>query len=384
MGSKKSFIIGVSLIISLTLAGVSWAAGPIKVGTLEALTGPGAAFGTNILQGLQMAVDEMNEKGGLLGRKIEIISIDDAAQPAQSVSAMTRLIYQDKVDIVIGGWGSATVLANFKVAEKAGVPYLECGASNPRVTRGNNNQWTFAALQNDERQCIAVSKLALEKGYKRFAILHDRNDFGKGGRDEFCKGLKRFGNLEPIVIESYQMGDKDFNAQLIKIREARPDALGLFGTLVEAAAIAIQMKKLGMNLPIFSMGGIANVNYIKLGGDAVEGTICATHFNRHLSPETEAWARKYEEKFKHATVIADPNSAWLGYSPGANSFPAAVKLAGSMDKTKVRDGLRRVKWREYGQDIDNSFDSEQAIVKETIIVQVTDGDFKPLVKVFVK
>jgi len=384
MLSKKTFIIGLGMIVSLSLAGVSLAADPIKVGTLEALTGPGAAFGTNMLQALQMAVDEINEKGGLLGRKVEIISIDDAAQPAQSVSAMTRLIYQDKVDIVIGGWGSATVLANFKVAEKAGVPYLECGASNPRVTRGNNNQWTFAVLQNDEKQCIVVSKLALEKGYKRFAILHDRNDFGRGGRDEFSKGLKQFGNLEPVVVESYQMGDKDFNAQLIKIREAKPDALGLFGTLVESSAIAIQMKKLGMNLPIFSMAGIANVNYIKLGGDAVEGTICATHFNRHLSLETEAWAKKYEEKFKHATVIADPNSAWMSYCATANCFPAAVKMAGSMDKTKVRDALRRVKWREYGQDIDNYFDKEHAIVKETIIVQVKEGDFKPLVKMFVK
>jgi branched-chain amino acid transport system substrate-binding protein len=384
MKGKQGFIIAGIMVLSLVLAGGTFASDPIKVGTLEALTGPGAAFGTNMLQGLQMAVDDINAAGGLVGRKVEIISIDDAAQPAQSVSAMTRLIHQDKVDIVIGGWGSATVLANFKVAEKAGVPYIECGASNPRVTRGNNNQWTFANIQNDEKQCIVVSKLAIEKGHKRIAILHDRNDFGRGGRDEFSKGLKQFGNLEPVVVESYQMGDKDFNAQLIKIREAKPDALGLFGTLVEAAAIAIQMKKLGMNLPIFSMAGIANVNYIKLGGEAVEGTILAAHFNRELSPETEAWAKKYEEKFKQATVIADPNSAWMSYSAGANCFPAAVKMAGSMDKTKVRDALRKIRWRDYGQGIDNYFDAEHAVVKETIIVQVKGGEFKPLVKIFVK
>jgi branched-chain amino acid transport system substrate-binding protein len=384
MKRKSLLAIALGVGLGLAIAGGSQAADPIKVGTLMALTGPGAAFGTNMLQGLQMAVDEINEKGGLLGRKVEIIAIDDAAQPAQSVSAMTRLIYQDKVDIVIGGWGSATVLANFKVAEKAGVPYIECGASNPRVTRGNNNQWTFANLQNDEKQCIVVSKLVLDKGHKRLAILHDRNDFGRGGRDEFSKGLKRFGNLDPVVIESYQMGDKDFNAQLIKIREAKPDGLGLFGTLVEGAQIAIQMKKLGMNLPIYSMAGLANVNYIKLGGEAVEGTICAAHFNRHLSPDCEAWARRYEERFKHATVIADPNSAWMSYSAGALVFPAAVRMAGSMDKTKVRDALRKVKWRECGQDIDNYYDEEHALQKETIIVQVKGGDFKPLVKIFVK
>jgi ABC-type branched-subunit amino acid transport system substrate-binding protein len=168
------------------------------------------------------------------------------------------------------------------------------------------------------------------------------------------------------------------DAQWIKIREAKPDALGLFGTLVEASAIAIQMKKLGMNLQIFSMAGIANVNYIKLGADAVEGTICATHFNRHLSAETEAWASKYEKMFKESSVIADPNSAWIAYTAVANPFPRAVKMGGSMDKTKVRDALEKVKWREPGQTIDNYFDEEHAVVKETIVVQVKNGDFIPI------
>jgi branched-chain amino acid transport system substrate-binding protein len=315
----------------------------------------------------------------LLGRKLEVVGMDDAGDPAQSVSAMTRLIYQDQVDIVIGGWGSATVLANFRVCEKAQVPYIECGASNPRVTRGQKNQWTFAMIQNDEKQAKVISQLAMDRGYKRFAILHDRNDFGTGGKDEFSKDLATRG-LKPVIVESYQMGDKDFNAQLLRIREAKPDALGLFGTLVEGAAIAIQMKKLGLRIPIFSMAGLSNVNYIKLGGEAVEGTICASHFNRRISKETEAWAAKYEKKFKRSTVIADPMSAWIAYTAVANCFPRAVKMAGSLDKTKVRDALRKIKWREPGQSMDNYFDEEQAVVKETIVVQVQGAKFVPLKK----
>ena len=376
---RRALASGVILIFCFSISGIAHAKEPIKVGFLAPLTGPGAAFGINMLQGHKMAVDEINEAGGLLGRKLEVVVIDDAADPAQSVSAMTRLIYQDKVDVVIGGWGSATVLANFKVCEKAKVPYIECGASNPRITRGQNNQWTFAMIQNDEKQAKVISELAMDMGYKRFAILHDRNDFGSGGRDEFSKGLAR-GGLKPVIVESYQMGDKDFNAQLIKIREAKPDALGLFGTLVEGAAVAIQMKKLGMSLPIFSMAGLSNVNYIKLGGDAVEGTVCASHFNRRISDETEAWATKYEKKFKHSTVIADPMSAWIAYTAVANCFPRAVKTTAIMDKTKVRDALRKIKWREPGQSIDNYFDEEHAVVKETIVVQVKDGKFIPIKK----
>jgi branched-chain amino acid transport system substrate-binding protein len=376
---RRALASGVIWIFCFSIFGIAQAKDPIRVGFLAPLTGPGAAFGINMLQGHKMAVDQINEAGGLLRRKLEVVVIDDAADPAQSVSAMTRLIYQDKVDIVIGGWGSATVLANFRVCEKAKVPYIECGASNPRITRGQHNQWTFAMIQNDEKQAKVISGLAMDMGYKRFAILHDRNDFGRGGRDEFSKDLAT-GGLKPVIVESYQMGDKDFNAQLIRIREAKPDALGLFGTLVEGAAIAIQMKKLGMNLPIFSMAGLSNVNYIKLGGEAVEGTICASHFNRRISKETEAWALKYEKKFTHSTVIADPMSAWIAYTAVANCFPRAVKMAGSMDKTKVRDALRKIKWREPGQSMDNYFDEEQAVVKETIVVQVKGGKFIPIKK----
>ena len=379
MMDRRALAMGIVLTFCSSIFATVQAREPIKVGFLAALTGPGAAFGINMLQGHKMAMDEVNESGGLLGRKLEVVVIDDAADPAQSVSAMTRLIYQDQVDIVIGGWGSATVLANFKGCEKAKVPYIECGGSNPRITRGQNNQWTFAVIQNDEKQAKVISELAMNMGHKRFAILHDRNDFGRGGRDEFSKGLAK-GGLKPVIVESYQMGDKDFNAQLIKIREGKPDALGLFGTLVEGAAIAIQMKKLGMSLPIFSMAGLSNVNYIKLGGDAVEKTLCASHFNRRISDETEAWASKYENKFAHSTVIADPMSAWIAYTAVANCFPRAVKMAGSMDKTKVRDALRKIKWREPGQSIDNYFDEEQAVVKETIVVQVKDGKFIPIKK----
>lgn len=377
MSIKKVLLIGVIVIFCLSCAGTAHAKKPIRIGYLAALTGPGAAFGINMLQGHKMAVEEINAGGGLLGRELEAVVIDDAGDPAQSVSAMMKLVYQEKVDIVIGGWGSATVLANYKVCEKAGLPYIEIGASNPRVTRGQNNQWTFAGLQNDEKQAMVISKIAVDMGYKKFAFLHDSNDFGVGGRDEFTKGLVRY-NLKPLIVESYQFGDKDFNSQLIKIRRARPDALGLFGTLVEGAAIAIQMEKLGMDFPIFSMAGLSNYNYIKLGGRAVEGTICATHFSKRLSAETEAWARRYEEKYKGSAVMPDPNTAWLAYTAVANPFKRAVKVAGSIDKKKVRDALRKVRWREYGQNIDNYFDKEHAIVKETIVVRIKDGDYIPI------
>jgi branched-chain amino acid transport system substrate-binding protein len=144
---------------------------------------------------------------------------------------------------------------------------------------------------------------------------------------------------------------------------------------VEGAAVAIQMKKLGMDLRIFGMASLSNPNFIKLGGKAVEGTIATTNFARDMSAEAEAWTSKYEKVFAKSTVMLDPVGAWLTYSAVKFPFVRAVKMAGSMDKKKVRDALEQVKWREYGQDIDNYFDKEHALVKEVIVLQVKNGKF---------
>jgi branched-chain amino acid transport system substrate-binding protein len=380
MNHKKALTMMVVVFLCVAIVEVTLAASPIKVGFLAGLTGPGTTYGVNMMQGQRMAVDEINEAGGLLGRKIEVVVIDDAAQAAQSVSAMTRLVYQDKVDIVIGGWGTWTVLPNLKVCEKAQVPYIVCGGSNPRVTKGSNNQWTFANIIDDDKHSQVSAKIAMDMGYKRIAILHDRNDYGVGLKDAFIKALEK-GGLKPVAIESHQTGDKDFTAQLMKIRDAKPDALGLFSILVEGAAVAIQMKKLGMELRIFGMASLSNPNFIKLGGEAVEGAIATTNFARDMSAEAEAWNLKYEKVFAKSTVMLDPVGAWLTYSAVKFPFVNAVKMAGSMDKAKVRDALRQVKWREYGQDIDNYFDKEHALVKQVIVLQVKNGKFFYLKKV---
>jgi branched-chain amino acid transport system substrate-binding protein len=374
---RKVFVIGAIVMFCLSVMGVTHAKEPVKVGWLGALTGPGAPFGMNMLQGVKMGVEEVNARGGVLGRKLEIVSIDDAADPAQSVSAMTKLVYQDKVDVVCGGWGSATILANMRVCEKAGVPYIAIGGSNPKIT-SKDNKWTFRPLQNDAKQGLEIADIAVKQlGYKRFGIIHDRNDYGTGAKDVFVQGLSKH-NLIPVAVESYQMGDKDFTSQLIKIREAKPDVLAVLGTVIEGAAIAIQRTQLGMgNLRIVGVAGLANMHYIKLAGKATEGTVCLTYFNRRLSPESETWARNYEEKYKDSSAVPTPDVAWMGYSSIVNILEPALKMAGSTNKTKIRDALRKVKWRDLGQNINNYFDETGQAIRESIIIEVKNGDFVP-------
>ena len=376
MNIKKVFMTGIVIILSLTLVGVTHGKELIKVGWLGALTGPGAPFGMNYLQGLKMGVEEVNAGGGVLGRKLEYVTIDDAADPAQSVSAMTRLVYQDKVDVVVGGWGSATILANMKVCEKAGVPYLASGGSNPRIT-SKDNKWTFRPLHTDANLGVEIAAVAVKLGYKQIGIIHDRNDYGVGARDVFIEAISK-NNLKPVAVESYQMGDKDFAAQLIRIREAKPDVLAVFGTVTEGAAIATQRAKLGMgHLRIISVAGIANVNYIKLAGKDAEKTICLTPFNRYVSKESEVWAKIYEEKFKDTGVIPTPDVAYMSYSAIVNILKPALEIAGSTDKSKVRDAFRKVRWKDFGQKNENYFDEIGQAIRESIIVHVVNGDFVP-------
>ncbi len=137
-----------ALAAALVLCAGPAAAQDIKLGSVIPLSGAGASYGASIEQGLQMGVREVNAAGGINGRKIVLDIADDASDPAQSVIALQRLV-NDKDDLVIGGWGSSQVLANMAVAERAGMPYIVVGASNPRITT-SANKWTFR--YSDQRQ----------------------------------------------------------------------------------------------------------------------------------------------------------------------------------------------------------------------------------------
>lgn len=348
--------------------------GDIKLGVIAPLSGAGTSYGIGIKQGAEMAVDEINAAGGINGRKIKMITVDDATNPAESVTAIKRLIEHENVDVIVGGWGSSQVLAGQPVVEKAGVPYIIVGATNPKLTT-EKNHWTFAVIKSDAIQAEEIANSAVKKlNFKKIAIIYDTNDYGTGNKDVFVASLKGMG-VTPVTIESFKSDDKDFAAQLSKIKQFEPDAVAVFGTIPAAPAIMIQARNLGINAQFIGTGGLANEQLIALGGKAAEGTILTTYFHEDTNATSQEWSKKIMAKFAGANPAANPIlSAWEYRSIKQILAPAIAK-AGT-DKEALRAAIKGFKGVVIGFDEEVYFNGKNQLVQPTVLIQVKDGKFK--------
>jgi len=345
----------------------------IKLGVIAGMSGPGTSYGIGIRQGAEMAVKEINAAGGIKGRKISLVVVDDASNPAQSVTAMQRLA-SDGVDLIVGGWGSSQVLANMEVAERAGIPYIVVGATNPKITT-EKNKWTYRVIFTDSVQAEQIAEAAVKRlGMKRIAVIHDANDYGVGNRDIFLASLKKLG-IEPVSVVSYQSADKDFTAQLSRIREANPDGLAVFGTIPGAPAIMNQARDLGIKARFIGTGGLANENLMTLAPKASEGTVLTTYFHEDVDAEAKAWAQRYVKEFSGGTQPPRPVLAAWEYR--AIKFIAAPCLANvGTDKDKLRQCFGAWKGNMFSVPGEAYFDKTGQLIQPSVLVEVGGGAFQ--------
>lgn len=345
----------------------------IRLGVIAGMSGAGTSYGIGIRQGAEMAVKEINAAGGIKGRKISLVVVDDASNPAQSVSAMQRLA-SDGVDLIVGGWGSSQVLANMEVAERAGIPYIVVGATNPKITT-DKNKWTYRVIFTDSVQAEQIAEAAVKRlGMKRIAVIHDANDYGVGNRDIFLVSLKKLG-VEPVTVVSYQSSDKDFTAQLSRIREANPDGLAVFGTIPAAPAIMNQARDIGIKARFIGTGGLANENLMTLSPKASEGTVLTTYFHEDVDPEAKAWAQRYVKEFSGGSQPARPVLAAWEYR--AIKFIAAPCLASAgTDKDKLRQCVAAWKGNMFSIPGEAHFDKTGQLIQPSVLVEVGNGAFQ--------
>lgn len=345
----------------------------IKIGVIAGMSGPGTSYGIGIRQGAEMAAREINAAGGIKGRKLQLIVVDDATNPAQSVTAMQRLV-NERVDMVVGGWGSSQVLANMEVSERAGLPYIVVGATNPKIT-SEKNKWTFRVIYTDAVQAEQIAEAAVKRlSMKRIGVIHDANDYGVGNRDVFAESLKKLG-LEPVVVMSYQSTDKDFTAQLSRIREANPEGLAIFGTIPAAPAIMNQARDFGIKARFMGTGGLATETLITLAPKASEGTVVTTYFHEDLDPQAKAWAERYVKEFSGGSQPPRPILASWEYR--ALRFIAAPCLESSgTDKEKLRQCIARWKGTLFSVPGESFFDKSGQLIQQSVLVEVGNGTFQ--------
>jgi branched-chain amino acid transport system substrate-binding protein len=315
------------------------AAETIKIGVYNCLTGSNAYGGQLELEGTQLALEEFPE---VLGKKIEIIVVDNKSDKVESANAVTRLIEKDKVRAIIGTYGSSLAMAGGEVAEAAKIPVMGTSCTNPLVTM--NKRYYFRACFIDPFQGAGGATYAVKNlGLKKAALLVDiANDYSVGLSSFFKQAFVKMGG-EIVSEMRYNSGDQDFTAQLTEIISKKPDIVFLPAYFSEGAIILKQAKELGATCRFMGGDAMDNPEIVTLGGEAVEGFLHTTFAYDPSMANMNAMAQKFTESWKAAHPDKDPNvNAALGYDSYILLLDA-IKRAGSDDPEKIRDALEQTK-----------------------------------------
>jgi branched-chain amino acid transport system substrate-binding protein len=341
---------------------------PILIGHYASMTGKEATFGQSTDQGIRLAIREINEAGGLNGRKLEIITLDDKGESKEAGNAVTRLITKDKVVAVLGEVASGLSLAGGAVAQEKGVPMISPSSTNPAVTR--NRDMVSRVCFIDPFQGFVVAKFCRENlKATNVAVLFDQTaPYSKGLRDEFKKHFTKMGG-KIVADQAYSAGDQDFSAQLTTIRGANPEAIFVPGYYTEAGNIALQARRLGVTVPLLGGDGWDSEQLAAIGKEAIEGC----YYSNHYAPDQPSEEIKaFVEKYKGAYGGQTPDGlAALGYDAAKVLFDSMKRakslggkdLAAAIAATKDFRGVTGV----------ISIDKNRDATKAAVVVQMKNG-----------
>ena len=340
MKVKWSFLlIGLMIIavVASTLAGCApKAATTVKMGVLCPLTGVISAYGQEQKNATEMAVAEINAKGGILGRKITITLEDDEKKPELAAS-MTQKLINSNVDVIIGGMSSSETMAGGPIANAKQVIMISPWSTNPKAAEGD---WVFRACFSDAFQGrIQARFIADNLKSKRPAQLLDVGDDGSKGQGEVVAATLKELGVPLIATESYATGDRDFKAQLTKIKALKPDSLDTPNYYGEVALIRVQMKELGFDVPMVGGDGVDSGDFFTIAGAAAKGMMITTHYSpEDPRPVVQEFRKKYVAKYGKTP----DSTAALSYD-AVYLYKMAVEKANTWDKNKIRVALAGLK-----------------------------------------
>lgn len=338
----------------------------VKIGLQAPLSGDNAQYGKAMEDGVRLAIEQVNARGGVAGRKVELVVGDDRATPADAVAVVQRMINNDRVVGIIGGFNSSPTLAAQEVSGKAKVIQIHMGAS-PKLSQ-TGNPYLFRIILTDAIFVPHVANyLVTVKGFKKFAALGENTDYGRPMIDTFAAEVGKLGG-QLVAREFYNPGDKEFQAQLLKIKELRPDALMVAGLYTEAALIAQQARRIGLDAQLFTPSdGVDSPKLVELGGEAVEGYIFASMLNLNSSAApVQEFLRLAQSK-----GIRPESYTAIAYDAAQVLLDALDK--GGLDPDKTREALMKTGY--VGVTGPVRFDERGDRSSAPFILQVQGGKF---------
>jgi len=335
---------------ALALAGAFIAGGsalaqePIRIGAFLSVTGPASFLGDPEQKTLEMLIERINAEGGVLGRKLQLVSYDDGGDAEKARTFAKRLLEQDRVDAIVGGSTTGATMAAVPLVEAAQTPFISLAGAVVIVEP--TKKWVFKTPHTDRMACEKIFADMQGRKLSKLALISGAGGFDKSMRGECLKVAPKYG-IEVIADETYGASDNDMTAQLTKIRASGAQAVLNAGFGQGPAIVTRNYRQVGLTLPLYQSHGVASMEYVKLSGPAAEGVrlpaaaLLVPDLLAANDPQkavVTAYKRDYETRFKSDV------STFGGHAyDGLMLIVDAIKRAGSTDKAKVRDALEATK-----------------------------------------
>ncbi|HEU4371057.1 MAG TPA: ABC transporter substrate-binding protein [Methylomirabilota bacterium] len=354
---------------------------PIKIGFASAMSGPAAITGEGVRWGGTLAVEEINAKGGVMGRKLEAYFADNKAQPGEAVSAVRKLADVDQVDVIIGQTHSGACLGAMPVVKEIGIPMVVESCSHPKIRElsgKGGNEWTFRVALDDEIMAYTFARYMAKQGVKTSSVLAMNNDFGRGAATAYEAAFRKAG-VKLVSTEFFDPGQPDYRPVLARLKRANPEAI--LGVILasDGAPFLRQFRELGLTQKVYARGSLASAEFLHQVRDnprVGDGVVEASYWITGLDPD---WDRKWTERHKIPPRIHGSLAAITLKWAVVPALEIALKKHGKADRASIRAALTEV-------DVKDSplgpikFDANHQAWINMILIEMRDGQLRILEK----
>ncbi len=325
------------LISAMTVSAGAGAADPIRIGVVNEITGAQAEAGVFTVNGIKLALEEINKAGGVLGRQLDLRIEDNGSTNPGTVLAFSKLTSEGGITAIIGPIRSTQIQAASPTIAKGGIPTM-IGGTDTSLTHVNN-RWVFRARPNDSYSSRVIAEFGVNTlKLRKWAIVHSTDAFGSGGKTALVGALKALG-VEPVLIQGYTNNSQDFTPIVLAVKKSGADILATYMTNTPDVGIfAKQLRQLGVTLPWVGSPSIIAVTALNLAGDALYGTYAIADFTTDANDVTKAFTRKYKDKYG---INPDAFASWAYDS--MYILAMGIKNAGSTDPEAIRKAILAIK-----------------------------------------
>jgi branched-chain amino acid transport system substrate-binding protein len=364
---KKKIVAVFCLALVLAMAaGCQKKSDTIRIGVVGPMTGDQSKMGTDFKNGVSLAVEEWNAKGGILGKKIEIIIGDDQHDPKQAVSVANKLVNDGAVGI-IGHFNSSCSIPASDIYNRTNVPMISPGSTNPRLTEKGFKGVFRVCGRDDQQGKVAADFVNSQLKLKKIAVIHDKTTYGQGLADEFKKALGD--KVDVVFYGGIVQGDKDFKGVLTTIREKKPELLFFGGIYPEMGLLVRQARELGIKAPFMSGDGSIDPKFVEIAGAAAaEGTYLT------FSPDPKNIESAKDFISKYNTVFGEIGPYSIYAYDAANIMFTAIREANTLDGVKIIEKLHAMEFSGAMGKI--KYDEKGDVTVAPYVVWITkDGKF---------